>query len=460
MGVSSKRAKITKRLVDAERADPARERRIWDTEVKGFCLRVWPTGKKVYALKYSVGGAQRWLTIGTHGSPWTPELARDEANAKRVAVKDGVDPQAQRKATREAARRAPTVAQLIEKYLNDGPASRPNKRASSWETDRINLKRHVEPLLGKTRARDLRATDIIQMQADIIDGKTARDEKAEHGRGRSIVRGGRGVASRAMTSFAAALAWGVENGLLDHNPAADAAVRKARVKAQQRNRFLSEDEARALRVAVDELARAKRASRKQSEDDGPPERWINPDHADAVRLLMLTGARRDEILGLRWSEVNLGRAAILLSPDRHKGGSRTHTAKPIALPPEAVAILAARKRVGQFVFPDATGEKPLVSIKGTWAKIVTEATLPGFRLHDLRHSFASFAVADGASLYVVGRTLGHTKSTTTERYAHLRDDLAHATTVSVARRYAPAPADDASPAEVVPLPAKRKRKGR
>lgn len=123
------RTKLTKRLIEATKP-PAEEVRLWDAEVKGFVLRVFPSGRRTFALKYRIGSRQRWFTIGEFGSPWTVEEARSRANAVLRAADDGVDLQA----VKQERRHALTVAELVERYLTDGPRAKPDKRASSRQT--------------------------------------------------------------------------------------------------------------------------------------------------------------------------------------------------------------------------------------------------------------------------------------------------------------------------------------
>ena len=145
--MESRTARITKRTVDAvvTPTTEAGEARVWDTDLKGFFLRVYPSGRRVYALKYRLGPLQRIFTIGVHGSPYTPEMARDAADAALRRVADGEDPATIKKEAREAL----TVSALINRYLEDGPATKPSKRASTWANDGSNLKRHILPLLGR-----------------------------------------------------------------------------------------------------------------------------------------------------------------------------------------------------------------------------------------------------------------------------------------------------------------------
>ena len=411
------RAKITKRAVDA--AVPLVDGRfcVWDTEIKGFRLRVMNTGRKVYELRYRVGSRQRLVTIGTHGSPWTPDAARERAKALLFGLSHGDDPQA----AKEKARAALTVTELIDLYLEHGPADKPGKRASSWATDKYNLKRHAEPQLGGKIARDLSTADLSQWQAAVTTGKTALKAKSDKKRGSVNVRGGPGAAARATRTVAAMLAWAKKRGLIEINAAAEV----AKIKDGRRERYLSDDEAARLWQAVAVLEAVR--------DGG-----ITSDQAAVFRLLMLTGARRGEILGLRWPEVDLNRQLLLLPPLRHKSGG-TSRPKAIPLPHAAVDVLKGRKRTGDFVFGSAEADEAMSVPRRAWSRVLVQASVSDASFHVLRHTLASFAIADGASLYVVGKTLGHAKAESTQRYAHLRDDATAKASEGAAGRYTTAP---------------------
>lgn len=402
-------ARLGKRTIDAEPTPGEGESRIWDTELKGFCLRLYPKsrkspeGRRVYSVKFRIGRTQRWFTIGEHGSPWTPETARKKAEAIFRDVSDGIDPQAEK-----LERRADlTVSEWIDLYVEEGPKAKPSKRASSWAQDKSSLTRHVKPLIGRKVARDLRPSDVSKMIAEIVAGATARNEKTDKKHGRAIVRGGPAIAKRTASTLSAMFSWAIQHGGLKvaANPARGASVNAPKRAAKER--FLSNEEAIALFDIIDTMETDKR---------------LNAGHADAFRLLMLTGARRTEIAGLRWSEVDLVRRRLVLPRERTKAGEKSGERR-IALNSAAVAIL--KKRPGSnkvYVFPAYRGEGPIIGLQKSWAAVRVAAGLPGLRIHDLRHSFASFAIADGASLFMVGKALGHSDTRVTERYAHLQGD--------------------------------------
>lgn len=415
--------RITKRLVDATKPEPnGNDIRIWDDELKGFVLRIRPSGVKSYQVFYRRGRLQRWSTIGKHGSPWTPEAARVRAAELLREAALGEDPHAEK-----LRRRADmTVAQLADAYLEHGPMDKPNKRPSSWKADRSNLERHAKPLLGKRPLSELTSKDIAGFQRDIAAGKSAANVKTKS-RGRAIVRGGAGTARRTLETVAAMFNWACKRGLMQSNPARQV----EKFKTEPKERFLSEPEMMCLFLAIDELAK---------------ERRINRLHASAIRLLALTGCRKGEIVGLRWSEIDWDRRMIALPMLRAKNG-----AKRIPISGAAIEELKRLPRGDEHVFPAGkAGESPhIVGIQRSWDNVRKRARLDGVRLHDLRHTFASMAVDAGESLYVVQKALGHKRASTTERYAHLRDDPVRAMVERLADRMMKmAPSDEEERQEV------------
>lgn len=391
---TSTRAKIIKTLVDRTPLPARGSRFVWDTLIPGFGLRVRPSGAKSYVYKYRIGARQRWLDLGRHGIEITTEEARAKALAAANQVNAGEDPQL----AKEARRKAMFVDELAKLYLSEGRASKPDKRESSWATDESRLRRHILPLIGKMRLMDLTRRDIERMQAKIIAGGTSADEKTKV-RGRAIVRGGPLVAAGCVTTLSAMLNWAKARGHIAANPAQG--IKKA--QPAKRERFLSTAEARGLLATLGRME-ARKA--------------IPASHASILRLLLFTGARKSEITALLWPEVDFERKQIRLPRHRSKTGERT-----ITLSTPALAELARLPQTSSFVFPSLKGGNgPTVGLHKTWRSVRTEAKLEGVRIHDLRHSFASFAAADGESLLVIGKALGHRQTETTSRYAHLTDD--------------------------------------
>ena len=422
--------KLTEKSVEALEPQD-REYVVWDSEVIGLGVRVQRTGSKSFILMYRRGGKKRKHTMGALRVGYGVKEARERAKDLLKGLRDGVDPQEAKAEERQAL----SVAELADLYLELGPALKPEKKQSSWDTDRGLFRNHVKPLIGRMLAREVTKVDVATMQLDISRGKTARNEKTGPRR-RSVVKGGKRIASMAVAVLGACYQWGIETGRVSHNPTRTVKA----FKINRRERYLSEKEVACFSEAIAEFER---------ED---PRMEVM---ADAVRLLMLTGCRKSEILTLEWGWVDWRKSCLRL-PDSKTG------AKVVPLADAAVALLKRRweagrlepdmrghnsgerpepKRRSPYVLPAMKGEGHYIGLGHHWEKVRLRAdaiarkraeeagehpddvpTLADVRLHDLRHSFASFAIADGASLFMVGKVLGHKQARTTEIYAHLSDD--------------------------------------
>jgi integrase len=414
---------LTKRVVDAARP-AATDFQLWDTKVRGLGLRVYPSGAKSFLLQYrNAARRTRKTVLGRYGT-LTVDQARDRAIKLLGTILDGSDPSQDKREHRQAF----TVGELADLYLTEGAVEKPNKKRSSWQTDRSNIERHIKPLLGAHIARGLTKTDVARFQSDVAAGKTAKDEKTRP-RGRAIVRGGMGIASRALSVLSAMMTFGEGRGLVATNPAKGVQPFRGR----KTERFLSESEVGLLGEALVEMER---------------DRSLPMVAIAAIKLLLLTGARRGEILGLRWEEVDFERGCLRLK-DSKTG------AKVIRLAASALSVLEVLPRTGPWVLPAIKGSGHYVGLPKHWDAVKVRAnaiavqrqgqagpsslSIPKFddvRLHDLRHSFASFAVQSGGSLFLVGKVLGHKQSRTTERYAHLTDEPLLATAELAAQRIA------------------------
>jgi integrase len=390
-------AKLTKRTVDAAEVPASVETFLWDDHLRGFGLRIYPSGRRAFVVQYRLrggrGGRTRRIVLGEYGK-MTADEARKRAVKVLVAVDDGRDPVAER----DEARSALTVADLADCYLAEGPAAKPNKRASSWAADHSNIQRHIKPLLGRKPARALTQADVAKFQADVAAGKSKADVRTGF-RGRAIVEGGRGTAARSLAVLGAMLQFATDRKLIPSNPAKGVRL----LKGEAKERFLSEAEVAKL---GDTLATME------------AEHQLSANAANAVRLLLLTGCRKSEITALRWDWVDFERGYLRL-PTSKTG------AKVVALAAAAFELLAGlreRDPAGPWVLPAAKGDGAYTGLQKDWERIRDRAALSGVRLHDLRHSFASFAIADGHTLYLVGKALGHKQARTTEIYAHLSDD--------------------------------------
>jgi integrase len=427
------RGKITKRAVDALVPKNGAEVVLWDQEVRGFGIRARVGGAKTYILHYRAGTGRgaplRKLTIGKHGSPWTPDMARTEAKRLLGVIASGGDPAEHRVAERKSL----SVSELCDLYLAEGAT---HKKPSTLKTDLGRIVHHIKPLLGRVRVDKVTRADIERILIDVKAGKTAAPTPNERERrpGR-IATGGGGVAAQCVALMGALFGFAVARGLRSDNPVRG--VKKPAVRKMER--FLSEDEIARLAVALD----------AESNHSG------SPYPAAAIKLLLLTGGRRGEILGLQWKDVDFERQCLRL-PDSKTG------AKIIYLSAPALEVLAGLPRMttNPYVVPGKSEGKPLVGIDKFWFRVRTAAGLRGVRLHDLRHSFASMAVAGGLSLPIIGALLGHKHPTTTGRYAHLSADPLRAANDVVGMRIAAAmnhtpDVEECSAKKILPMPPRR-----
>jgi integrase len=316
-------------------------------------------------------------------------------------VKKSIDPVALKKKRVEEAKANITITELCDEYIAAVPfIILPNKghpkKASSVATDKSNIERHIKPLLGEKRIDNVIRGDIERFQKDVAAGKTAVDAKTGP-RGRAIVKGGKGTAARATAVLGAIFSYAVKEGRRTDNPVQGAEL----FKGEQRNRFLTADEMSDLGEA---LIKAERGG-------------ANTTAIAAIRLLILTGCRKSEILGLQWKWIDFENGCLRL-PD-----SKTDK-KIVPLGAPALELLASLPKIegNPHVLPGEKEKGHLIGLPKVWARIKTLAGLEDVRLHDLRHSFATVAVAGGDSLFLVGKVLGHKQSKTTEIYAHAQQD--------------------------------------
>ncbi len=388
------RRRLTKTVIDGLKPRPA-EYLVWDSQVPRFGIRVYPTGAKRYLLRLRMNGRQRWVSIGAHGDPWTPDTARDEAMRLLGDTTKGLDPAA----ARDFSKGMPTIEEFAERYLRE--YAEPHKKASTVAEDRAILRRAVLPALGNLRLDTVTRADITRFHLSHKDTPTSANR----------------YVALLSHMFSTAEKWGLRPD------GANPCRRVERFAEKKRKRFLSGDELARLGRALGEAAAPK---------EGSPE---SPLAIAALRLLILTGARLSEILTLRWEHVDFEHSLLHL-PDSKTGE------RPVYLNAPALEILSKLPRVvgNAHVIPGKLAGTHLTvgGLEHPWRRIRAAAQLDDVRIHDLRHSFASVAVAGGASLPMIGALLGHTKPETTQRYAHLAADPLRATSEAVAARIASA----------------------
>lgn len=371
---------------------------IWDGAVGGFHARRQQSKTVSYIVVYrNAEGRQRWQTIGRHGSPWTPDMAREAAKRILGHVVDGADPAAEKRAKRRAA----TVAELCDLYLADVEAGRlltrrkAAKKASTIATDKGRFERHIKPLLGKMKVAAVTREDVDEFMHAVAEGRTAARTKTGKKRGLANVRGGKGTASRTVGLLGAIFTYAVRHRMQLDNPVRGV----VRFADGRRKRRLTDDEYNALGAA---LRHAEAAS-------------IWPPAVAAARFLALTGWRSGEALALRRDEVDLARRTATLG-DTKTGPSM----RPLSH--AACEVLRSLTRSGDLVFPPTRGEVRMSGFPKLWARIAALGGLPAdVTPHTLRHSFASLASDLGYSETTIAALVGHQGRSMTSRYVHAAD---------------------------------------
>jgi len=362
--------KLTKRVVDAARAEDG-ERFLWDPELPGFGLRVRPSGRRYYVVQYRSKGRTRRLTLGPHGA-LTPDQARRKAAKLLAEARDGGDPAVE---IRSAAKSI-TVADLAKRFLAQHAELK--KKPTSLRNDRLNLRLHVLPHLGTLRLAAVTREDVATLHHGLHETPTAANR----------------VLALLSKMFNLAERWGLRTD--GTNPCRHV----EHFPERRRQRFLSDDELARLGGVLNEVEQNSTESAEA---------------IAAIQLLLFTGCRVSEVLGLRWEEVDAERRCLRFL-DSKTG------AKLIPLNRVALEVLTSRTRRSHWVISGRNSDQPLVNLAKPWKRIRELAGLEDVRLHDLRHTHGSSAAGAGLSLHLVGALLGHRQPATTARYAHLADD--------------------------------------
>jgi integrase len=375
----------------------------YDDDVRGFGCRVTAGGARAFVLNYRVRGSgrERRYTIGdANAKNWTTVAARKEAGRLRREIDAGGDPLADLEAEREA----PTVSELIDRFITEHVTAR--LRPSSAKSYRILIEKHLRPFFGKhTKVSDVTYADIDALHRKITS------------------TGSPYAANRSLAVMSKMFGLAVRWGMRDKNP-----VRGVQRNPEgRRRRYLDGAELGRLVVALAAC----------------PDQQV----ANIVRVALLTGARIGEIFAMRWADLStteerdksghVGRRWIWSKPAAATKQKAEHTIPLSAPAAQLLAEIRAQqtakhKPLGEFVFPTVASKTGhFVNIEKSWGAICRAAGIEGLRLHDLRHSFASQLVSRGASLPLIGALLGHSNPSTTARYSHLFDDPLRAAVDSV-----------------------------
>ena len=365
--MTRRRSKLTKRAVDALKPN-GKDAVYWDSELTGFGLRVRKSGRKHYVVQTRLNGRLRWFTIGQHG-PFTPDGARTEALQILASAKKGIDPATVR-ATSSA---APVMADLGKRFLEEYVATHCKPTTCEEYARRIRL--YINPMIGPVKVAAVARKDITKLH------HAMRDKPYQANRTLAVLS--------KMFTLAEVWGWRADGS----NPCRHVQV----YKEFPRERFLSPEETVRLGAVL-----------REAEAE-------MPSAVAAFRLLLLTGCRLSEIKTLRWEYVK----AECIELRDSKTGRRT-----VPLGPEARAVLDGlpREAGNPWVIAGKLPGSHLTDLQRPWRRIRKRAGLEDVRIHDLRHSFASRALALGESLTMIGKLLGHTQVQTTARYAHLARD--------------------------------------
>ena len=373
---------LNKRMVDRLSVD-GKDAVFWDRDLPGFGVRVYLSGAKVFVVQTYAFGRSKRVTLDRYGPSYFVDHAREDAKQVIARIKAGESP------VPVAAAAEPTVRDLADRYQREYVAMHCKPVTANHYG--VMLRKHIVPGLGELRVAEVERKHIMEFQYGLSEMPT--------------------VANRAVDilvkMFNLAEAWGLRPR--GKNPCRF--VRRYKVE-KHHERFLSHEELYRLGQVL---------------DVAPAERLASTHAAAAIRLLVLTGCRRNEILGLGWEDLDFEAGEMRLVDS--KTGARV-----VPMPPPAAEVLAALPRVpgNPWVFPGRKKGTHLRNLNDSWNRVRERAGLDGVRLHDLRHTYASRALALGEGLPMIGKLLGHRKVQTTARYAHLARESVQASTAKVA----------------------------
>lgn len=377
--------RLTKKSIEALEATGKRYE-VRDDDLPGFLVRVGVTGEKSFYLMYRAGkgrsAAKRRLALGSFPVV-TVEQARKLAREKLALVTMGADPAdalREEKATR-------SVASVFEQFLAEHV--RAKLKPGTVRCYEQQAAAHILPALGKLKITEVSARQVSGLHHSL------RQTPYQ--------------ANRVLATLSKFFNWCEVAGFRDRGTNPVFGVE--RFKEHKRTVFMGKAEVEAIGTSIARL-----------EAGGE----LSPIAAGVFKVLLLTGARCGEVTTLKWSYLDLEHGLANL-PDSKTG------AKTIHLPAAARAVLASLPRINEYCFPGRHDKGHIVNTKAPWQRILAEAGLSGWRIHDLRHAFASYAANSGQSLPVIGKMLGHTQAATTARYAHLAENPVAAAAESTAQ---------------------------
>ena len=357
---------LVKRLPKPDRGN----RLTFDDAVSGFAARITSAGHRGFVLNYELASRQRRYTIGALGD-WTTAAARSEARRLRQSIDRGEDPMAEI----EAQRAAPTVDELCTRFEQE---HLPRKRQGTADDYRQMIANHIRPHFGPhSKVQDVRFADIEALHRKITSVGLPY------------------AANRCVAVLSKMFSLAIQWHWRETNPTRGI---ERNIEFRRRRYLKSDEQARLIQALTDHQ---------------------DLQIANIIRLLLLTGARKGEILGMRWADLDLA-AGIWSKPASSTKQKQDHVV-PLSAPARQL-LSTIDNNGGEYVFPGPGKTGHVTEIKKSWAAILKRAGITGLRIHDLRHSFASQLASGGASLPLIGSLLGHSSPVTTARYAHLFQD--------------------------------------
>jgi len=360
----------------------------YDNSVPGFGVQITAKGVISFVLNYCIFKIERRITIGRFPE-WSPSAAREKAVNLRLDISKGNDPLE----LRQSANDAPTFKDLADRYYKE--YSLKYKRPSSLTQEILLLKNWILPAIGKRKIFSLKLTDIEKLHTKMKDVPIA--------------------ANRAHALLGATFRQAIRWGVMDKNPADGL----KRYQEPKRDRYLSDDERARLIQALHDFPTFKTLSGQYK---------VNAEKMQSctvLLLLMLTGCRKGEALQAHWTQFDL-KAGTWTKKSAHTKQKLDHTTSLSSYALDLVNKIKALDHDSIYLFPGKAPDTHQTDLKKTWKAICKQAGLDDFRIHDIRHSFASTLVNEGESLSIIGEILGHTQAITTARYAHIYHDTKRA----------------------------------
>ena len=374
---------LTDKFIDKLKQKP-KEYTAWDNKIKGFGCRVSPKGIKTFYYKYRVQGTLAKMNIGRYGVVTTTD-ARKKCEALSSQVFRGIDPRDAGKQQKQEQKNNLLFVDFWdifhEKYIQE------NHKKTTIKKDRSRVKNYILPFFGKKQVATINQQDIIAFA----------DQLAHY----------KGTLSKALQLLSKAFNQAELWGYRQKNTNPTDGIKKQSSKKMER--FLTAAEKEHLEAILNDAALHDKRS---------------PYAIAAIKMLLYTGCRESEITKLKWEEVHLNERYLYLKDEDKKNRSIKTGTRTVPLNDQAIAILKNldKRTNNPHVFCGSVPGQAIYGVGNLWTKVRQEAGIPDVRLHDLRHSFASFALKKGVDLYTVSKLLGHKNITTTTRYAHLELD--------------------------------------